>query len=181
MRRSGVVAVTFTDAAANEMRLRIRQALLRDNRIEEALALDRSYILTVHSFGKRLLRENAFAAKLSPSPRLLNDDEKDFLIRMELARELARSSELALIARDLPRFDYRYNPVAQESAEDVFRSTVGTVIDKLRSLGNRSLRLGTRYKCQGVDLRRLRGHRRHQGSSAQTARRGRSAVGKVPQ
>jgi hypothetical protein len=58
---------------------------------------------------------------------------------MELARELARSSELALIARDLPRFDYRYNSVAQESAEEVFRSTVGTVIDKLRSLGNRSL------------------------------------------
>jgi len=134
-----VVAVTFTEAAANEMRLRIRQALLRDNRIEEALALDRSYISTVHSFGARLLRENAFAAKLSPSPRLLNDDEKDFLIRMELARELARSSELALIARDLPRFDYWYNPVAQESAEEVFRGTVGTVIDKLRSLGNRSL------------------------------------------
>src|SRR5208282_4556386 len=101
----------------------------------EALALDRSYISTVHSFGTRLLRENAFAAKLSPSPRLLNDDEKDFLIRMELAR----SSELALIARDLPRFDYRYNPVAQEPAEEVFRSTVGTVIDKLRSLGDRSL------------------------------------------
>jgi ATP-dependent helicase/nuclease subunit A len=133
-----VVAVTFTEAAANEMRLRIRQALLRDNHIEEALALDRSYISTVHSFGTRLLRENAFAAKLSPSPRLLNDDEKDFLIRMELARELARSSELELIARDLPRFDYRYNPVAQESAEEVFRSTVGSVIDKLRSLGNRS-------------------------------------------
>ena len=130
-----VVAVTFTEAAANEMRLRIRQALLRADRIDEALALDRSYISTVHSFGTRLLRENAFAAKVSPSPRLLNDDEKDFLIRMELAR----SSELALIARDLPRFDYRYNPVAQESAEEVFRRTIGTVIDKLRSLGNRSL------------------------------------------
>ena len=40
---------------------------------------------------------------------------------------------------DIARFDYRYDPVADRSAEDVFRNMVGAVIDKLRSLGSRGM------------------------------------------
>src|SRR5437879_9096435 len=83
VRPERVVAVTFTDSAALEMRQRIRQTLLRAGRTEDALALDRAYISTTHSFGMRLLREYAFAVGASPAPRTMTGDEKDFLLRLE--------------------------------------------------------------------------------------------------
>jgi len=135
VRPDRIVAVTFTEAGASELRQRIRQALLKEGRIEDALSLDRSYVSTIHGFGTRLLRENAFAAGHSPSPRLLTEDEKDFLIRLALAQ----AHELANVMQDLSRFDYRYDPVNGRSGEDVFRAAVVGTIDKLRSLGNRGL------------------------------------------
>src|SRR5471032_146994 len=73
VRPDRIVAVTFTEAGASELRQRIRQALLKEGRTEDALSLDRSYVSTIHGFGTRLLRENAFAVGHSPSPRLLTE------------------------------------------------------------------------------------------------------------
>jgi len=68
-----IVAVTFTEAAAAELRERIRAELVKDGRVEDALRLDQAYISTIHSFGLRIITEFAFEAELSPMPRLLND------------------------------------------------------------------------------------------------------------
>ncbi len=70
-----IVAVTFTEAAAAELRDRIRAELVKDGRIEDALRLDQAYMSTIHSFGLRIITEFAFEAEASPVPRLLNDDE----------------------------------------------------------------------------------------------------------
>ena len=50
-----IVAVTFTEAAATELRERIRANLLGLGRLEDALKLDQAYISTIHGFGLRLL------------------------------------------------------------------------------------------------------------------------------
>ena len=55
-----IVAVTFTEAAAAELRGRIRAALVSDNMLEQATQLDQAYISTIHSFGLRLIGEFAF-------------------------------------------------------------------------------------------------------------------------
>ena len=81
-----ILAVTFTNAAAAELKSRIRYELVRRGRILDALRLEESYISTIHSFGLRLLTEFAFEGGISPSPRLLSDDEADFLIRKALPR-----------------------------------------------------------------------------------------------
>ena len=81
-----IVAVTFTEAAAAELRERVRSRLLADGRVEEALRLDQATISTIHSFGLRLLTEYAFDAGRSPSSRLLNEDEETMLVRLALAR-----------------------------------------------------------------------------------------------
>ena len=80
-----IVAVTFTEAAASEMRGRIRTQLVQDGLLEEALRLDQSYISTIHGFGLRLSTEFAFDAGTSPHPRLLKDDEESASIRLALA------------------------------------------------------------------------------------------------
>ena len=77
-----IVAVTYTEAAAAELRERIRAKLLGMGHLEHALRLDQAYISTIHGFGLRLLTEFAFDNGLSPKPRLLNEDEENTLIRL---------------------------------------------------------------------------------------------------
>lgn len=67
---SRILAVTFTEAAASEMRDRIRGALMARGRIGDALEIDRAYIGTIHALGQRLLTEHAFAGGRSPESRL---------------------------------------------------------------------------------------------------------------
>ena len=128
-----ILAVTFTEAAASELKERIRFELVKRDRIEDALKLEESYISTIHGFGLRVLTEFAFEGGISPSPRLLNDDEQGFLIR----RTLAKTGKADAVAINLRKFGYRYDPVNKTSAEDVFLGTLLSLIDRLRSLGRK--------------------------------------------
>lgn len=126
-----ILAVTFTAAAAAELKGRIRFELVRRKRILDAMRLEESYISTIHAFGLRLLTEFAFEGGISPSPRLLSDDEADFLIR----KALPRTDRAERVAADLRKFGYRYDPITEESAEAIYRATLIGLIDRLRSLG----------------------------------------------
>jgi ATP-dependent exoDNAse (exonuclease V) beta subunit len=128
-----ILAVTFTEAAASELKERIRFELVKRDRIEDALKLEESYISTIHGFGLRVLTEFAFEGGISPSPRLLNDDEQGFLIR----RTLAKTGKADAVAINLRKFGYRYDPVNKTGAEDVFLDTLLSLIDRLRSLGGK--------------------------------------------
>jgi len=131
VRPEGIVAVTFTEAAAGELRDRIRGELLRRGRVEDALRLDRAYISTIHSFGRRLLREHAFEAGMSPEPRLLDDGEERILV----AAELARTRRADEVMRNLGRFGYRFDWGARLGAEELFRRRVRNLIGRLRTIG----------------------------------------------
>ena len=75
LRIGQVLAVTFTEAAAGELRERIRAGLLADGLVSEAMAVERAYVSTIHGLGLRLLTEHALAAGASPQPRHLGDAE----------------------------------------------------------------------------------------------------------
>ncbi len=86
-----IVAITFTEKAAREMRTRLRQGiesraskypqdpLWRNHRLN----LDRLRVSTIHSLCARLLHENAIAAGLDPRFQVLDEQEA------ELAKEEA--------------------------------------------------------------------------------------------
>jgi ATP-dependent exoDNAse (exonuclease V) beta subunit len=72
-----VVAVTFTHAAAGNMKLRVRQELelrrgreldlaVRDRLAEAARSLDRAFIGTIHAFCAQLLRRRPVEARVDP-------------------------------------------------------------------------------------------------------------------
>ncbi len=75
-RLSQLVAITFTDAAARELRTRIRKLVLtkikeappgdRDQWLQLGRAMDACRISTIHSLCGTLLRENAFDVGLDP-------------------------------------------------------------------------------------------------------------------
>ncbi|WP_170378709.1 UvrD-helicase domain-containing protein [Ruegeria atlantica] len=130
---SRILAVTFTEAAASEMRDRIRGALMARRRIGDALEIDRAYIGTIHALGQRLLTEHAFAGGRSPESRLLTDPERDLLIRLEMGR----CEALKPLMTGLARFGYAWDPQTGMSAEEKFRAKLLQTVDLIRGLGER--------------------------------------------
>ncbi len=130
-----ILAVTFTEAAASELRMRIRAELMKRGRIEDALEIDRAYLGTIHSLGQRLLTEHAFAAGRSPQSRLLSEAERDILIR----HKMAQCQALEPIMQDLGRYGYTWSFLSGENAESALRSDLLRTIDLLRGLGRRGM------------------------------------------
>ena len=129
-----IVAVTYTEAAAAELRARISAELLEAGRVEDALRLSQAYISTIHGFGLRILTEFAFSAGLSPRPRLLSDDEQNALIR----QSLARTDSADAIVADLAAYGYHYDPQRSLKPEDLFRERCLEVVQLWRTIGLQS-------------------------------------------
>jgi len=142
-----IVAVTFTEAAASELRGRIRAGLVNAGLLEQAHLLEQAYISTIHGFGLRLITEFAFDGGGSPVPRLLNEDEQDFLA----GHALAHSSAANQIMSNLDRYGYRNSFSAKTvSVEDSFRKLLLGFIATLRSVGKED---GTDTLRPGVEQR----------------------------
>ena len=81
-----LLVLTFTDAAAEEMRARIGKTLRQtarrrqDSRLrQQAMLLDGAYISTIHAFCKRMLTEFFHAADIDPAFGIIDADEQRLL------------------------------------------------------------------------------------------------------
>ncbi len=85
-----IAAVTFTDAAAAEMRERVRREVMsRDDLKHHRKELDRAVIGTIHSLCLQILQEYPVEAGMDPAAVVLSEDEAD----LELLRACAESLE----------------------------------------------------------------------------------------
>ncbi len=96
-----IVAVTFTDKAAGELKLRLRAEIERArrtaaapderNRLDDALRkLEEARIGTIHAFCADLLREYPVAAGVDPEFAVAGDDEIESLIERAFGRWFER-------------------------------------------------------------------------------------------
>ncbi len=132
---SRVLAVTFTEAAAAELRQRIRAELIANGMIAESIQLNQAMISTIHGFGLSILTDYCLEGGLSPAATLLTDEEQTALIRSTLSIPQEGDAILA----DLYGYGYRYDFMSGNSASDQFRKRILQVIATLRVLGRESI------------------------------------------
>src|SRR6478735_7105059 len=85
----GIVAVTFTEKAAGELKLRLREALdvarttvpdAERDRLNQALqSLEEAHVSTIHGFCAELLRERPVEAGIDPLFRVLTEGQAERL------------------------------------------------------------------------------------------------------
>ncbi|MEA2423606.1 MAG: hypothetical protein QOH13_16, partial [Thermoleophilaceae bacterium] len=71
----GVLAITFTEKAAAEMKLRIRSRFAELGERELARETERAWVSTIHGFCSRVLRAHPLAAGIDPEYRVLDEGE----------------------------------------------------------------------------------------------------------
>lgn len=75
-----VCAITYTNAAAAELRSRIKALLAKEGMHEQARMVDDAWISTIHSMAARMLRENALRIGIDPGFEVIGSIESDMLL-----------------------------------------------------------------------------------------------------
>jgi len=146
-----LLAITFTDKAAGELRARLRARLVALGARDAAREMDSAWVSTIHGFCARVLRSHAVAAGLDPgftvldeaAARALRTRAWDETLAGFLDGEQPRPAALELVAA--------YGP-------DPLRETIEDVHDELRSRGAQpTLPVAHARGSVGEELERVRG------------------------
>lgn len=127
-----LLAITFTDKAAGELRQRIRLRLAELGARDAARAADQAWISTIHGFCTRILRAHAAAAGVDPAFEVLDES---------VARRLRADAFDAALAAVLDAADPVMLGTIATWGADRLTEAVLDVHDALRSRGQRHPRL----------------------------------------
>lgn len=118
-----ILAVTFTDKAANVMKERLRKRCVERGLRDVETRLDGAWIGTIHSFCSRFLKENPVECGVDPLFTQLGNGEQEVLMEQVLDRlfEEEVSSELCM------------RLLADAGSEDSVREALKSFYDKQRS------------------------------------------------
>lgn len=138
-----IIAVTFTRAAAGELRERVRSRLFEEGMPDQAHRVEAALIGTVHSVCERILKRFAFEAGISPDVRALPEEEAAASFRVSLSGVLSREelAGLAEITRRLSIKDWTDTP---RQIADKARSN-GICPEELRAMAGRAEGAFLRY------------------------------------
>ncbi len=133
VRPGRILAITFTERAAGELRARVRQRFVELGRRDMARETETAWVSTIHGFCTRVLRAHAIAAGLDPAFTVLDEAGARPLLDRAWDDALARllAGENAAAALDL---------VAAYDA-DRLRTAIVQAHDALRSAGQTRPRL----------------------------------------
>ena len=90
--------ITFTNAAATEIKERVREALEKEDLHSAALQVDDAWISTIHGMCSRILKIHALDLNLDPKFEIIDDMTRNQLINIsieEVLRELSQDESYA--------------------------------------------------------------------------------------
>jgi ATP-dependent helicase/nuclease subunit A len=128
-----ILAITFTEKAAAEMKTRVRRRFLELDRRVEARAAEGAWISTIHGFCSRVLRAHALSAGIDPDFRVLDE--------LEAERIATDAFDAALEAFMAEGEDPQRLEMVAAYTPDRLRDMVRTAHARLRSRGERFPRL----------------------------------------
>lgn len=89
---NNILAVTFTDKAARELKDRLVKRLTDNALIDERRQIETAYICTIHALCARLLQENPFEAGLDPGFEVLSGEAAQELINLAFFKAIQPGS-----------------------------------------------------------------------------------------
>ena len=111
-----ILVLTFTEAAAEQMRSRIAQMLKdeylqkHDNNLRfQLILLQGSDISTIHSFCKRIITEHFYKLGLDPAFRIIDSDEQELLKSEVLENTIDWAWQQSELCPDLKKLLYKRN------------------------------------------------------------------------
>ena len=130
-----VLAITFTEKAAAEMKSRVRSRFIELGRREDARSAETAWVSTIHGLCARILRAHALSAGIDPDFRVLDEVEAERIAADAFDGALEEFMGVAG-APDPDRVEMvaAYTP-------DRLRDMVRTAYSHLRSRGERHPRL----------------------------------------
>ncbi len=143
-----ILAITFTEKAANEMKSRLvaecRERGLHDFRRK----LETAYISTIHSFCSRLLKENPIEAGVDPFFQVLSAGEAEILMNQTMDRLFEGNSDNTIWLRVLSEFGEEPTRNAIKKFYEMDRAVGGADIFKPRDLS--PIKKKTVNQCVGL-------------------------------
>ncbi|MDY5272064.1 UvrD-helicase domain-containing protein [Tractidigestivibacter sp.] len=106
---SQVLVITFTNAAAREIKERVRSALRQAGMREQALMVDSAWISTIHGMCSRILRRHALDLGIDPSFKVAGVNEARTLIAQateEIVGAARRDRSNPVLARVFDEYNY---------------------------------------------------------------------------
>lgn len=89
-----VLAITFTEKAAAEIKARVKRTLRAEGLGEEALKVDGSWISTIHGMCSRILRTHALDLNLDPAFDIVGDAQRKDLIAAAIDSALGEDNDV---------------------------------------------------------------------------------------
>ncbi len=157
-----ILAITFTDKAADEMKSRIASKILKEaNRLYKNIEnkesiktakhlrksrrrMSQSYVSTIHSFCARVLRENPVEAGIDPHFEIMDAERSSHLQSVFLERFLlSRLRSRDQLVLDLA---YRYRFDSDFKMESSIKKMVNGILPLIRASGLKKAELTATYK-----------------------------------
>lgn len=124
-----VLAITFTEKAAAEIKARVKRTLRAEGLAEEALRVDGAWISTIHGMCARILRAHALDLGLDPAFGIMGDAERADLIADAIDGALGEDNDIIARGSYAALFDEYPARSAMPMAPSV-ASMLQTLLDK---------------------------------------------------
>ncbi|MHC4321276.1 MAG: UvrD-helicase domain-containing protein [Planctomycetota bacterium] len=127
-----ILTLTFTEKAANEMKIRAAGLFEQKGMEQERQEIEFAYLSTIHSFCARLLRENAIEAVLDPQFRVMDELESGRLKEQALEKILNESADEKTLDTFLNDIFWKQTD-AKRSRLKSFRENLIQLYEKIRN------------------------------------------------